>query len=208
MNYLFILITLSIPLFSIGQTLKEAKSAINRVHKLEQIEELKRTHPSWEIYEDKTLSSDSLISPNITNAKIGDLTIKQYNPDAPTYLVKILDEKDEELCKLKYIYLDGSILTIAQIDTLRKSILAKYQSGADFESLVKSYSMDNNTTGDLGWFYKGMMVDEFDNAVRNRKKDEIFTVDVTKNNWYYVVLKTHENKHEKVKVSIMIKYSK
>jgi len=67
--------------------------------------------------------------------------------------------------------------------------------------------MDGNPTGDLDWFGKGMMVEEFDKAVRNRNKDEIFTVDVDNKKWYYVVLKTHDNKMEKAKISVMIKYS-
>jgi hypothetical protein len=50
------------------------------------------------------------------------------------------------------------------------------------------------------------MVEEFDNIVRPRNKGEIFTLDVESENWYYVVLKTHENRMEKAVRSIMIKY--
>jgi parvulin-like peptidyl-prolyl isomerase len=54
--------------------------------------------------------------------------------------------------------------------------------------------MDGNTNGaDLGYFEEGVMASEFENAVRARRKDEIFKVDVPSKNWYYVVKKTHDN---------------
>jgi parvulin-like peptidyl-prolyl isomerase len=54
--------------------------------------------------------------------------------------------------------------------------------------------MDGNKTGDLNWFNEGEMVPEFEIAVKKHKKDEIFTVDVPERKWYYVTLKTHEDK--------------
>ena len=210
MGYLFVILflTLSIPFITIGQTLKEAKKALRKINSLEQIDSLKSQHPNWTIYEDKTMQSDSSKFPDIIKAKVGDVVLKQYNPKAPTFVVKILAEREEELCKLKYIYLDGSKLSTSQIDSVRTVTLNRYKSGEEFETLVNAYTMDGNSTGDLDWFSKGMMVEEFDNAVRNRKKDEIFTVDVNKNKWYYVVLKTHDNKVEKAKIAVMIKYGK
>lgn len=207
MRTVILLLTLSMPFISIGQTLEEAKKALMKVNKLEQIDDLENQYPQWTIYEDKTMQSDSSKFPDIIKAKIGDVVLKQYNSNAPTFVTKILAEREEELCKLKYIYLDGSKLSISQIDSLRSAILTRYKSGEDFELLVKAYTMDGNPTGDLDWFSKGMMVEEFDNAVRNKNKGEIFTVDVDKNKWYYIVLKTHDNKVEKAKISIMIKYS-
>lgn len=207
MKSLILLLTLSIPFLSSGQTLKEAKKALKKITSLEQIETLKSQHPDWTIYEDKTMQSDSTKFPGIVNAKVGDVLLKQYNSNAPTFVIKVLSEREEELCKLKYIYLDGSKLSTSQIDSLRTVILAKYSNREDFESLVKAYTMDGNATGDLDWFSRGMMVEAFDNAVRNRKKGEIFKVDVADKQWYYIVLKTHDNKMEKAKISVMIKYS-
>lgn len=169
---------------------------------------MKSQHPDWTIYEDKTMQSDSGKFPDIIKAKVGGVILTQYNLKAPAFVIKILAEREEDLCKLKYIYLDGSKLSTSQIDSIRTVILNRYKSGEDFETLVKAFTMDGNPTGDLDWFSKGMMVEEFDNAVRNRKKDEIFTVDVNKNKWHYVVLKTHNNKVEKAKISVMIKLSK
>lgn len=204
---ILLLLPLSMAFVSMGQNLNEAKKALKKINSMEQLEQLKSQYPKWTISSDKTMHSDSSRFPDIIKAKIGDVVLKQYAPNAPAFVLKVIEEKDEELCKLKYIYLDGSKLSRREIDSMRTAIINRYKSGSDFETLVKEYTMDRNPTGDLDWFYKGMMVDEFDSAVRNRRKDEIFTVDVHKNNWFYVVLKTHDNKIEKARIGIKIKYN-
>ena len=206
MKTVILLLALLMPITSNGQTLKEVKKALKKINSLEQIDELKKQYPNWTIYDDKTMLSDSSKFPDIIKAKVGDIILKQYNSQAPTFVIKILAERDEELCKLKYIYLDGSKLSNSQIDSIRTVIFSRYNSGESFDTLVKAYTMDGNPTGDLDWFSKGMMNAEFDIAVRNRQKDEIFSVDVNKNKWYYVVFKTHNNKVEKAKIAVMIKY--
>ena len=190
-----------------AQSLKKVTKALKKVKNIEQLNEIKNKYPDWKISVDKTLLSDSTKFPDIVSAKIGNIVTKQYNPKAPKYALKILSIEDEELCKVKYIYLDGTIYSKAEIDSIRSVIIKRYQEGEDFETLVKEYTMDGNPTGDLGWFYQGMMVDEFDKAVRNKLKDEVFTVDVEIKNWYYVVLKNHDNKIEKAVNGIKIKYS-
>jgi hypothetical protein len=191
-----------------GQTLKEAKKALKNVEKVEQIDELKARYPDWDILVDKTMLSDSTRFPDIIAAKTGDVLLKQYSPKAPTFVIKIMQDREEELCKVKYIYLNGDKLSKSEIDSLRTIIVNRYNKGDDFETLVKAYTMDGNPTGDLPWFYKGMMAETFDNAVRPRKKGEIFTVDVSENKWYYVVLKDEDNKMTKAKISVVIKYNK
>lgn len=190
-----------------AQTEKEVTKALKNVNNLDQVNELKEKHPYWTISIDKTLISDSTKFPNVTTAQIGDIVSKQYNSKAPKFALKILSTEDEELCKVKYIYLDGNKYSKEEIDSIRTIIINRYENGEDFVSLVKEYNMDGNPNGDLGWFYKGMMVEEFDTAVRNRSKGDIFTVDVDKNNWYYVVLKNNDNKTEKAILGIKIKYS-
>ncbi|MCB9187929.1 MAG: peptidylprolyl isomerase [Flavobacteriales bacterium] len=206
MKKFFVLILSCFPYFTYSQSYAEAEKALKNIDRIEQFEQLMRDYPDWKISLDKTLVSDSIKFPQITGGKIGDIVKKQHHSKAPKFALKILKEVDEELCKVKYIYLDGSKLSSAKIDSIRSIILERYKNGEEFETLVKEYTMDGNSTGDLGWFYKGMMVDDFDAAVRTRKQGEIFTVDVPQNNWYYVVLKTHSNKTEPVKLGIKIKY--
>lgn len=202
-----ILCLLVMTTFLSAQSLKKTTKALKKVKNIEQLDEIKNKYPDWKISIDKTLLSDSMKFPDITSAKIGDVVTKQYNPKAPKYALKVLSIEDEELCKVKYIYLDGTKYSITVIDSIRTSIIKRYLEGEDFEALVKEYTMDGNLTGDLDWFYQGMMVEEFDEAVRNKSKGEVFTVDVKSENWYYVVLKNHRNKTEKAVNGIKIKYS-
>lgn len=188
-----------------GQSQEDAEKALKKIKKIDEIQKLRNKYPNWYISIDKTILSDSLVFPHIINAKIGDIVMKQYYPKSPKFVLKVLKFDKEELCKVKYIYLNGKEYSKSEIDSIRTIIIKRYKEGETFESLAKEYTMDNNPTGDLNWFYKGVMVEKFDNAVRGRKKGELFTVDVEEKKWHYVVLKTHDNKIEKVIVSIMIK---
>lgn len=98
--------------------------------------------------------------------------------------------------RVSYIFLDGKILTDKEIEKKQFEIIEKYKEGTDFKELNQFYTMDGNTSkgGDLGWFTENMMVKDFENGIKDRKKDEIFKLNIPDLNWYYVVLKTHDNK--------------
>lgn len=202
-----ILASLFITLSLNAQSFQQATKAIKKVNNIEQLKSLKEKYPDWDISNDKTLLSDSLKFPDIVVARKGDVVTKQYYANAPRYVLKVLNIEEEELCKVKYIYLDGSKYSKSEIDSIRTIIIQRYEAGEKFETLVKEYTMDGNPTGDLNWFYQGMMVDEFDRTVRGKTKGEIFNVNVEKKNWFYVVLKNHDNKYEKVFKGIKIKYN-
>lgn len=95
--------------------------------------------------------------------------------------------------KVSYIYLDGSKLTLKEIEKTRLNILKKYNAGTSFETLVKKFNMDSNRTGELGWERSTYLMQEFSDAVISHKKGDIFTVDIPTEKWYYVTLKTHEH---------------
>jgi parvulin-like peptidyl-prolyl isomerase len=99
--------------------------------------------------------------------------------------------------RASYIYLSGYQLTKQAIDSLRKLIITKYKAGTPFAQLAAQYNMDGNKTGDTGWFPAKRMVPEFEQAVKNHKKGEIFTVDTPSQDWYHVVLKTHDDTYQK-----------
>lgn len=205
LKIIILFITISIMFNLNGQTLEKAIKALKNINSLNQIEALKKKYPNWNIYADKTMYSDSIRFPEIIKAKVGDVLLKQYHSEEPTYVIKILADRYEELCKLKYICLNSNQLTQKEIDSLKTVIVSKYKNGVDFDTLIKAYNMDNSR-GELDWFYKGMMGEEFDGAVFNRKKGEIFTVDVKKTKWFYIILKSHDNVIEKAKVAVKIEY--
>ncbi|OEK08818.1 hypothetical protein A8C32_00650 [Flavivirga aquatica] len=57
---------------------------------------------------------------------------------------------------------------------------------------------DNATRGcDLGWFTEGKTHEDFENEIINgdHNVDDIFTIDIASQNWYYAILKTYEPKN-------------
>lgn len=111
---------------------------------------------------------------------------------------KVINKSKKTYHRIAYIYLDGTKQGLKEINTLREKIIANYHNGAPFDFLAKQYSMDANSKkgGDLGWFLKEEIHSEFEKGIFSKTHDlnDIFTVDVPSENWYYVVLKTHEPK--------------
>lgn len=111
---------------------------------------------------------------------------------------KILEKNEIIYYRVSYILLDGKEFSISSIEKLRPQIIEQHERGIPFKDLALQYSMDNNKKrgGDSGWFTFGDMLPEFEQQVMNDKhqKDDIFTVNVESNQWYYVVKKTHDKK--------------
>lgn len=141
-----------------------------------------------------TLGKDStLIDKRLLKQKKGDIFSVGY----VTYLV--LDGTESVNYRAQYIFLDGGSLSVAEIDSLKKVITQKIAAGEPIDKLSDQYTMDGNTTkGDTGWFFgEEMMPKEFQEAVKNHKKDEVFFVDVPQNDWHYIVKKTYDDEVKK-----------
>lgn len=123
------------------------------------------------------------------------------------FTYKLLFTTKIQAFRVSYIYLDGSKLSAKKIEKLRTRILTEYKNGDTFAILSKKYSMDSNKDGDIGWFSEGMMVREFETAIKNHKQNDIFKVDVPDKKWYYVVLKTFNDKEVKEFSILKIKNS-
>ncbi len=80
------------------------------------------------------------------------------------------------------------------------SILNDIKAGKDFSEEAKKYGEDGTKSngGDLGWFGKGDMVPEFENAVYALKAGEI-TQDLVETEYGYHIIKLDERKTEKTK---------
>ena len=134
---------------------------------------------------------DSITLLNFINISVGQI-IK-----TDSFIYKIIGEFDIEVNKVSYIYLNGAVIDKTSIDSLRDIIISKYNNGTKFEDLVEIYNMDSNKSGELGWFTDGMMVKTFELAIKRKSVNSIFTVDIPENNWYYVVLKTNDERVSK-----------
>jgi parvulin-like peptidyl-prolyl isomerase len=115
--------------------------------------------------------------------------------DGNTYHYKLLETSQGKEFRVGYIYLNGKELQKPQVDMFRSLIIERYEKGTSFKDLADTYNMDQNSKSeDLGWFKEGRMVPQFENAIRAHQKGDIFTVDVDDRKWYYVVLKTYEDR--------------
>jgi parvulin-like peptidyl-prolyl isomerase len=135
----------------------------------------------------------SLIDKRLLRQNKGDVFSVGY----VTY--KVLEAKESVNYRASYIFLDGSSLSPTQIDSMKKLIIDKATAGATVEQLSDQFTMDgNNTHGDTGWFFgEEMMPKEFQEAVKNHKKGDLFFVDVTDKNWHYIVKKTYDDDEKK-----------
>jgi parvulin-like peptidyl-prolyl isomerase len=90
----------------------------------------------------------------------------------------------------------------AQRETLRveaQQVLDQVNKGGDFAALAKQHSSDGSAAngGDLGWFEKGDMVKEFEDAVLSLKKGETYPTLVETQFGYHIV-RFDDSKIEKV----------
>lgn len=130
---------------------------------------------------------------------------KVYKTDMIKTYYKVVDKNEIPYQKLSYIFLDGKQKSMEEINNLRQNIIAKYRNGFRFEDLAKHYSMDDNAKrgGDLGWVTQGDLHPDFEAQVLNNSHqvNDLFTVDITDQQWYYVILKTEDTKYiEEIKV--------
>jgi parvulin-like peptidyl-prolyl isomerase len=130
---------------------------------------------------------------------------KVYKTEMYKTYYKVIEKVETPHYRISCIYFNGKEKSLEEITQLRKDIIAKFNTGFPFKNLAKRYSMDRNANrgGDLGWLAKGEMYTEFEDQIINSNYTvgDIFTVDVTSQQWYYVVLKTHDTKMiEEIKV--------
>jgi hypothetical protein len=110
-----------------------------------------------------------------------------------TVTCKIISESATLMSRVNYLILDGTQLSFKKIEPLRKYILDEYNKGVPFDSLVAKYSMDGNKDfGDTDWFEDGVMAKEFELAVKQHRRSEVFTADVPASKWYFVIKKTFD----------------
>src|SRR5690606_6361735 len=103
------------------------------------------------------------------------------------------------------IFLDGTNKTDEEVFKWQQMVMTKYQQGYMFKDLAIQYSMATNANqgGDIGWFRRGTLDPELEEALINSPNSvgDLFTVHLKTKNWHYVVLKTHNQKMiEEIKV--------
>lgn len=193
MKYSFagLFLLFSLPLLA-QETVTEKFQKINT---LQQAEQFVKDNPLLKptIFKLSSGKDSSLINKRLLRQNKGDIFSVGY----VTY--KVLDAMDTVNYRASYVFLDGGSLSNSEIDSLKKMIVQKAQSGTPFDQLSDQYTMDGNTThGDTDWFFGIYMFPaEFQEAVKNHKVGDIFFVDVADKQWHYIVKKTHPDREKK-----------
>jgi hypothetical protein len=182
-------IPLLIMLTSFGITLfgQSQSEKIKRINNAEQANAFIKTNPelNGEIIEINSTDNSETAKKIIFNGAEKPLLVGDH-----TY--KVVETRKSFLLNAFYIYLDGSKLSMLQIDSTRQIIISKYNAGAQFADLVKEYNMDGNPNSDLKMIAEGALLKDFSEAVKAHNKGEVFKIDLPEKKWYYVTLKTAE----------------
>lgn len=193
MKYTLVLAGLILSLFAVAQpTVTEQFQKINTVAEAEQyVKDNPNLKPA--ILKIASGKDSSLIDKRLLRQKKGDVFSVGY----VTY--KVIDMTEDIAFRASYVFLDGSSLSPAEIDSLKKIIAQKAAAGTPMEQLSDQYTMDGNTThGDTGWFFgEDQMPKEFQDAIKNHKQGEVFFVDVSEKQWHYIVKKTYDDRDKK-----------
>lgn len=135
----------------------------------------------------------SLLDKRLLRQKQGDIFSVGY----VTY--KVIEATESTKYRASYIFLDGGSLSVSEVDSLKKLIVQKANSGASWDQLSDQFTMDGNKTkGDTDWFFGELMFPkEVQDAVAAHKLGEIFFVDVAERQWHYIIKKTYDDQVKK-----------
>lgn len=170
-----------------AQSIKEQLTQVTTIEDAKKFAQENQNLDAQLIFSIPEIENDEFAT-KLSTAKPGDIFSDIY------FTYKILFTTKIQAFRVSYIYLDGGKLSVKEIEKLRTRILEDYKNGNAFALLAKKYSMDNSKDGDLGWFSEGTMVPEFETAIKNHKQNDVFKVDVPDKKWYYIVLKTFNDK--------------
>lgn len=184
---------LLIPYFAISQDVIHQE--LDSILDLNQAERFLKSHP------DKANEIVTFNEENHKTKMVSDLFKRGHasvESDVKNTYYKVVERYSIPHYRASYIFFDGAKMNDSIINKTRNHIIKKYNEGIPFNQLANQYSMDNNAKrgGDLGWFTQGTYHQEFENAIINSSHqiNDIFTVDIDENNWYYIILMTFDTK--------------
>jgi parvulin-like peptidyl-prolyl isomerase len=158
---------------------------------------------SWFGHGELTASIDSMVF----SAKVGEVVGPWLEADG-YHLTKVLDERrsDKERVRASHILL--SLDAAANGDSLKgvaTRLAAEARRGRDFATLARQHSQDPGSAsrgGDLGWFTKGRMVKEFEEATFRLRPGQVS--DVVKTTYGYHIIKLHQRDNRERKISSIV----
>ncbi|WP_092849902.1 peptidylprolyl isomerase [Algibacter pectinivorans] len=193
MKKIFMFITIICFHYAKAQNDINLTDILENVESQSQIDSLKFLYPNLSIKKHSLSTGDKNI-----NKKVFLLEEKEINADSID-AIKLLSQKDIKEFKVKYIFINGKNLNEKEIKKIQKKAYKELKKGKTFSEVANKYSMDpGSKDGDLGWFPEGRMIERFENAIREHKKDEIFQVSDQSRKWHFIILKNHDEREAKI----------
>jgi parvulin-like peptidyl-prolyl isomerase len=148
---------------------------------------------------DYTLSGyNNLYSTVVANlssqTQFGDVDFRDYVRDI-LYRQKLYDYVTKDVSTEQDMVWARHILVATEADA--ETVLSKLKSGEDFASVAAYYSTDtanSGSGGDLGWMYKGQMVQEFEDAAWKMNVGEISQPIKTSFGYHIIQVLGHEKR--------------
>lgn len=149
------------------------------------------------------------------NVQPGTVLDKVFSLPMGEVVVKVEEKKESgQEVKARHILIQyaGASQASADVTRTKEQALEEIKrikeetAGADFADLAKKYSEEpgaGESGGDLGWFDKGVMVEEFENAVFAMSKGEV-SEPVETVFGYHLIYKEDERSVEDARVSVAI----
>lgn len=123
---------------------------------------------------------------------------KVYKTDVDKTYYKVIDKVETPYFRLSYIVIKRQDRTDDEIIKIQNNIIDKYSQGYRFEDLAKHFSEDITAKkgGDIGWVTTGDLHPNFEIEIRDNdyQVNDIFTVNVSDQDLYYVAIKTSDIK--------------
>lgn len=189
-----------------GQLIEKIKLEVSNIQTIPEAHEYLHSHETLQGYllELKSGTDTTVLDLELLSTSKGDLIDFDSDDKRTHFFFKTLVTTHVNSFRVKYIYLDNRRLTTQQIDSLRGIIFKRLDNGESFDKLAREYSMDANSSkgGDMGWFEEGRMHSEFELNIKKRKVNEVYTVDIPSNKWYYVVKNSYRPRIDK-KISVL-----
>jgi parvulin-like peptidyl-prolyl isomerase len=192
---LFLPLILLVTFSAQGQSIDEIKSALSKIQTLPEAHEYARSQNlrGDVVYLVSGIDTTAIDVELIATNK-GDVIDFDSDDKKVHFFYKTIVTTYVNSYRLQYIYLNTWKHTIEQVDSTRAVILKRASNGESFDKLAREYSMDVNASkgGDRGWFEQGRMQAAVEDSMKERKLNEVYTIDVPAYKWYYVIKKTHE----------------
>lgn len=120
--------------------------------------------------------------------QIGETPILQFKEQSETPTRALTEEEKQQMSNYNNDALEGA-----------QELLQKALAGEDFGELAFKFSEDPGSQekrGDLDWFREGVMVEDFENAIKSLKENEIRNTLLKTQFGYHIIQKTGEREIE------------